>query len=461
MALFAPDKPRTRGEGLQPGSSSLLRVLGLGFGVAVVVGGVVGQGILRTPGIVAAGLEHPGLILLAWVVAGLLTMVDACSIAELGAADPRTGGPFAYVRLAFGRAAGFLAGWIDWLAQTATAAFIAVVFGECLHRLGLLRDVGDGVVAAGLLAALTAFHLLGTLIGGWSQNVGSALKALALLALVAVFFAARAQNGGHAVAAGPIGAAAVITALRAIYATYGSWNAPAYFGEEVQDPGRNLPRALLMGLALVMVIYTLVNAALLHVLGPAGMAKSSLPVADAAQLAIGANGAWLVTLAALFIVLTVENTQLMFTPRVLYSMAKDKLLPARLTGTLASGVPAASLVLTALVAVALASSGAYERLLAIYAPLSTLTNALVNLAAIRMRLADPQRPRPFRMPLFPVPAIVALLVNGSLTVFFVAQDFASARYAVLLVLSGIPLLLWASRKASGKSGGPDAALTSR
>ena len=434
---------------------SLLRILGLGFGIAIVVGGTVGQGILRTPGIVAGSLHDGHLILAMWAAGGLVSLIDSLSISELAASVPASGGPYAFVRQAFGPFVGTLAGWIDWLAQTATASFIAIVFGECLHRLGLLAAVPNGLVAGALLALLSLFHLGGTHRSGLSQQVGSAVKGTILLAITVALFTAARAHAAPLVAA-PVGAVAVVAAFRAVYATYGGWNTAAYFCEEVRDPGRSVPRAILGGLVIVTLLYMLVNAALLHVLPLAAFGASTLPVADSARIALGANGYLLVAATAAIVVLTVENTQLMFTPRVLHGMARDGLVPAGLARVSSTGVPSVALLATTALAVVLVSSGAYDRLLAIYAPLSTATNALVNLAAIRMRRKRPELRRPFRMPLFPLPAVAALLVNTALTAMFIASDFADARYALLLAAPAIPLYYLRRRRAAA-----DAALTTR
>jgi APA family basic amino acid/polyamine antiporter len=423
----------------------LLRILGIGFGLAVVLGGVIGQGILRTPGIVAGALGDYQLILLVWMLAGLLTMIDALSICELSASIPVSGGPYAFVKRAFGRLAGFVTGWTDWLAQTATASFIAVVFGECLARLGVHLTGSPGTDGIVLILLLILFHFLGTRSSGVSQQIGSAIKALILVGLTILLFRSNPAPAPEA-ASVPLTLIGVIAAFRAVYATYGGWNAAAYFSEEVRDPGRSLPRAILGGIAIVTVIYVIVNAALLHVLPPVLAAQSSLPVADAASVVLGQNGGWAVALVATIIVLTVENTQLMFTPRILHGMARDHVVPPVLSAVSRTGVPMAALGATGLLAIALTSSGAYNVLLAIYAPLSVTTNAFVNLAAIRMRTKEPDLPRPFRMPLFPLPSLIALAINLSLAIAFLASDFGNTKYALLLLISGLPIYWWCTRR---------------
>jgi APA family basic amino acid/polyamine antiporter len=362
---------------------------------------------------------------------------------ELGASIPVSGGPYAFCRRAFGPLVGFLTGWIDWVAQTATASFIAIVFAECIHRLSYLHQIPLSLIAIAMIGSLTVLHLLGTRTGGWSQSIGSAIKAMILIVIVCALFHAAGQEA--LTFERPTSIFAAFIALRAIYATYGGWNSAAYFCEEVNNPGRSLPRAIFTGLAVVTILYVLFNAALLHVLSPAALANSTLPVADAASLVFGPRGAWLVVATAAIIVVTVGNTQLMYAPRILHSMARDGFMPASIAFVSRTGVPAASLLLTALVAITLASTGVYERLIAIYAPLSLATNALVNLAALRMRAKYPQLERPFRMPLFPLPSLLALSINVALATGFIVQDFTNARLSLLLLLPAIPIFLWSRR----------------
>src|SRR5215472_13183518 len=158
----------------------LLRIFGLGFGLAVVIGGVIGSGILRNPSVVAAGFLDPTWIILAWLAGGLFVAVDAMPTVELGAAIPQSGGPYPLAVRAIGPFAGFFVGWADWLQLIFSTGFIAVAFGEQVQRL---------VLACG------ALNFIGAKVGGMSQNIGSALKALGLVVIVAVLFLAHGKSG--------------------------------------------------------------------------------------------------------------------------------------------------------------------------------------------------------------------------------------------------------------------------
>ena len=166
----------TEPQAAQPDRGHLLRVLGVTFGVAVVVGGVIGQGILRTPGVVAEGVQNPTIIIALWCVAGLVAWIDAMSTVELAASIRKTGGPYIFARRAFGSLTGLAVGVCDWLGNMGGIAFIAVVFGEYLHRLGVATSVPIGVLALLIVVVVGSVQWLGTKVGGRSQEIGSAVQ---------------------------------------------------------------------------------------------------------------------------------------------------------------------------------------------------------------------------------------------------------------------------------------------
>lgn len=219
---------------------NLLRVLGVIFGVAVVVGGMVGQGILRTPGIVANVVRSPALILLLWIVGGGLAAISAFAYVELGTALPSAGGPYDFVRRAFGPLAGIVAGWGQWFVLVTTEAFLAIVVAEFLHRVGVWPEVGSSVLAVGVLALFWLLNWTGTRTSAGSQVAFSALKGAALIALVILLFA---QPTAHQLPATgeAIGLAGIVVAMRAIINTYDGWQEIVLFGEEVERPERTLP----------------------------------------------------------------------------------------------------------------------------------------------------------------------------------------------------------------------------
>jgi APA family basic amino acid/polyamine antiporter len=408
----------------------LLRVLGLAFGVAVVVGGTIGQGIFRTPGIVAAHAHAPLLMLGLWALGGVLVAIDACAMVELSASVRQAGGPYVYVGRAFGRVARSVAGWADWLLWILVTAFISVVFSEYIHELGVARGVPGGVLAAGLIAACWAVNLGGARSSGATQTLFSAIKGAMLVGLIVALFAWRGGTGGEVVA-GPmmagsaptaaVGVLALIGAMRAIVNTYSGWWTSSYFNEEVKRP-RDLVRATFGGIMGVTAIYVLVNAALLHVLSPAEMAATKLPAAAAATRALGPAGGTVMTAIAIFSVVAICNLVMMLVSRIGYGMARDRVLPRALTQVSSGGTPQVAMSVAAALAIVAALSGTYETLIAITVPLTVAIIGAVDLAAIRVRRSEPELERPFRMPLFPLPALVGFTLNAGLVAAMAVED---------------------------------------
>lgn len=423
-------------------TGELLRILGLVFGLAVVVGGIVGQGIMRTPGIVAGAVPDATWIMALWALGGIIILIDACATVELGASIPRAGGPYVFADRAFGHVAGTMLGWADWLNWMLAIAYISVVFAEYAHRLGIGTILPQGALAVLLIAAVTTINWLGTRACGASQVIGSAIKGFGLLTLVALLWLM--PGGSHPAASANPTVAPVLTvaafavAIRAIAITYGGWASCVYFCEELDKPERNIARATFGGIALVMMLYLGVNAALLHVLTPAQIAASKLPVADAAAAVLGPMSGTIITLLAIFSVVAICNLFVMSSSRIGFAMARNGVLPAFLTRVSPSGSPRIALLTTAGIAAALASSGGYERLIAIGAPFTIGISAVSNIVAIRMRLREPGLPRPFRMPLFPLPAVIGFSINAVLvTAVFYEDPFDSSLGVGLVVLIGI------------------------
>lgn len=422
----------------------LLRVLGAAFGVAVVVGGTVGQGILRTPGIVAESVQTPLLVLALWAFGGAFAWIDSMSTVELAASIRKTGGPFTFARRAYGALPGLATGIADWLGNLGAIAFVAVVFGEYLHRLGLFTDLPVSLLAAGLIVAVGAIHWFGTKVGGRSQEVGSAVKAALFAVLIlALMFAPKGApvttdlSPGAAVA---LSLSGVILAMRAIVGTYQGWNGAAYFCEEMRDPRRDIAKATFTGIAVVTGIYLLVNIALLSVLTPQEMAGSNLVAADAAARVFGDAADHVVTAVSLISVVTLVNAMVMVFPRVLFAIARDSRLPV-LSEVSRNGTPKTALVVTVVVAGLLAMVGVYETLLAFSVSILSLMGVAVNVAAIVLRRREPDLERPWKMPLFPLPALLAATVNLAFFVAFMREDLATSLKAFAL-LAGVTLLAW-------------------
>ncbi len=435
------------------GTDRLQSILGVGFGLAGAVGGTIGAGILRTPGLVAGQLGNPGLITLAWSLGGLYALLGALCVAELGTSLPVAGGWYVYSRRAFGDAAGLAVGWVDWVGHCTGVAWVAITVGEYGRALLPALPLSPTALSLLAIALFTAIQLLGVRAGSGSQQLLSLAKAIAFLALVAACFLLGGREPSSAELASPAATAppalgvALALALQPVVSTYDGWHSPIYFAEEFERPQEHLPRSLLGGVLAVTIIYVLVNLALLHVLPQAELARSALPAADAAARLFGGAGGQVITALALLSVLGLINASIMSAPRVLYGLARDGLMPlgAALTRINAGGTPLAGLLLTSAVTALLVLSGDFETLLSIAAILyvALYLSGFVSLLVLRQR--EPDLERPFGA--WGQPWIALLLVAGSLAFLIGAALGDPLHCLAALGLAALALPLGALRGA--------------
>src|SRR5215813_10802523 len=239
-------------------SGRLRRILGLGFGLAVIVGSTIGVGILRAPGGVAAELQAPASILAVWVVGGLYTLVGSICLAELGTMAPQAGGYYVYAHRAFGDGAGFAVGWTDWITYCAVLGYVSIAIGEFTALLVPPLGGYEKAVAILALAALAALQLAGLRVSSRFQEITTVVKcgAFLIVVLAAMLFAPGIPSGS-ASASQPPSLAGLIVALQSVVITYGGWQSAMYFSEEDRDPERTLPRSMIGGVASVIVVYLL------------------------------------------------------------------------------------------------------------------------------------------------------------------------------------------------------------
>lgn len=430
----------------------LLRIFGIGFGLAAVVGGVVGQGILRSPGIVAQASADPLVIAGLWIMGALITMLSALAYAELGAAIPRAGGGFAFVTRAMGEKTGVLVGLALVVELVTVLAMLCFVVGEFLFRLG----IGEGKVGSGALgmAALALFALInasGTRTSGVVQIALASLKGVVLLGLVIALF------GGPQVAtpAQPpellrTGWLALGTAIMLIMNTFAGWQNVVFYGEEMRDPGRQLPRALFGGILATGLIYLLVNLAMLHVMTPDQMAGSVFVAADAVGIVFGDAADTMLTAFGVLSVGAIANFMLLTGTRSVFALGRARVLPEAFSAVDRRGTPFNALVLVTITAGLLILTGSYIALASMAITISQLSIVLVTTCVFILRSRKPDLVRPFKAPVYPFSVVLALAINAVLLVIFIAQGpwYALSGIGLLVVLWAVAVLSMAFRGMS-------------
>lgn len=420
---------------------SLLPVLGLLFGIAVSIGSTLGVGILRQPGPVASYLREPRLIMFMWFAGAVYAALGAANVSELATMLPREGGFYVYARAALGEHAGFAVAWSDFLANVAPAAYAAMAAVEFLERLiPAIRPIAP-IVAAAPILAFAAMQWFGVRLSARVQQAASAIAALALIGLVVGCFTVHRPLGAPPLPPAPTVSflGAMVLAIQSIVVTYDGWYAPIYFAEETHHPTRHIPRAMFGGLAVVAVIYILLNAAFLRALGTAGLAASKFAAADAARLIFGRASEIVISLVGVVILLTLLNTVLMDATRVLFAVSRDGLFWRGASLVAANGTPRPALAVATLVAVGMVVSGTVDHLIAIAGFLYVANYCSGYISLIVLRRTKPDLPRPFRVPGYPVLTLLILAGSAAFLVGAIVSDPRNSVYALLLLAAGLPL----------------------
>lgn len=427
----------------------LARSLGLWASIGVVIGITIGSGIFRTPGVIAGRVPDPPLMLAVWVLGGLLAVCGALSVAELAAALPQTGGLYVYLREGWGRLVAFLFGWAELtLIRASSVGAVATVFAEYL-----LRSLGfDPAIYAAAVHYLAA----GAIVFAVVVNVRSVRQAAALVgtatvakygALVVLVCAACLLGGvrggslmhflpsGADVPAGAFG-----LALISVLWAYDGFMDLSFAGGEVKDPQRNLPRALILGVLAIIVIYLLTNAAYLLVVPIHEMARSPLIAADTMLALVGVVGVAFVSLVVMISTFGTLNAIMLSQPRIFFAMADDGLLfriIARVHPRFST--PHVAIVLTGALGVAFVLTRTFEQLADTFVLAIWPFYALSVAAVYQLRWRRPNLERPYRVVGYPVTPLV--FIAGALYLIANAllnePRWTGVVFAIILV--GVPV----------------------
>ncbi len=432
----------------------LVRDLNLAHALAINAGTMIGTGIFIVPQSIAASVSTSGAILTVWIVASVLALLGAFTYAELGAALPKAGGDYVYIRDAFGRRAGFLFGWTQLLVArsgsiAALAAGVAIQLGEFLP----LGNWGGKLAALAAIALLTGINVTGVRSGGNVQVLFTILKIGALLALIALAFTSDAGSAANfsplfspGLELGFIGlfGLALVDALWA----YDGWNDVNLTAGEIKDPKRNVPRAMLGSIGLVMLVYLLANLAYLYVLPAASQAASQRVAADVARAVLGDFGARFINLAILLSMFGALNGSILSGARIFYAMAEDGLFFRKFASVHPRFfTPAVALVGQALWAGLLIGFAVYRQLTTYVVFASWVFYSLSSLALIRLRRTRPELERPYRSWGYPYSQILFVIAATGIILNTLWVSPRESFIGLAIIALGIPVFwLWESRR---------------
>ena len=437
--------------------TELARKLGLTESFSIVFGRIIGSGIFRTPGaimLVISGLV--GMFFSAWIIGGIVTLLGALCYAELVAMMPRSGGPYNYLKTAYGPLWAFLRGWaMFFVSETASIAVVSLVFAE--YGNGLFEyfygykypRIAEFFISLGVVWTLTGVNCFGVRLSGIFQNIFGLLKLLVLFSIPLLSFTV---GGNIANFSGPFfpdsfdwkSIAAMGAALRLSFFAYSGWEGATYVAEEVKNPRRNLPLSILIGIGGVMIMYLLVNAAYLYQLSPAAMIEAKKSIASRTMtLIIGGAGGAVVAGAVMLSVFGNVSTQILAKGRTWFSMARDGLFPAFLSKvhpvhkTPNNSMLAQACWAGVILLVATYAENAYEIIIDFFFFTSRTFEISTFAAVLVIRKKFPDVHRPFRVPFLPLVASLVIGVQLILMLIALIDSPAPSLMGVTLTATGL------------------------
>lgn len=478
--------------------ADLVPSLGLFTATMLVAGGVIGSGIFRKPGVMAAEVGSPEVLLGVWLLAGIITLFGALTNAEIASAIPETGGQYVFFERIYGPFFAFLYGWgVFVVIQTGSIAAVCYVFAEhaaqlmpfpdlpeattsftlqvpLIGSITPLKDFSVKYVAAAVIAGLTLVNYLGVRFGGVVQNIVTLAKVAAMLLLVTLVLlppnvGSPANLTADSVVIRPMGLAwwaAIAAALQGAFWAYDGWNKITYIAGEVKQPQRNLPRSLILGMLLVTALYLLMNLAYAYVLPIDDMAKSKLVAAQVAEVCVPGGGRW-VALAVMLSTFGAANAIILASARVYFSMARHNVFPSFLGRVHPRfHTPGPSLLVQGFWSILLLFSGTFDTLTDTLIFVSWIFYAAGACGVFILRRREPNLPRPYRVPGYPLIPAVFILFATVYLVLSAYNDVTSYQravaqgnpaminsvFGVALVLAGTPIYLLYRRRKPRSSG---------
>lgn len=423
--------------------------------VAIIVGIVVGAGIFRTPSLVAANAGSTEVALLAWVAGGVISLLGALCYAELATAYPHAGGDYHYLTRAFGLRLSFLFAWARMsVIQTGSIALLAFVFGDYATQVFSFGDYSSSIYAVLVVVALTGLNIIGVHQGTRTQNLLTVIEVCGVLLVIVVGLAfaapapteALANSSSQSAPQASLGLVMVFVLL-----TYGGWNEAAYVSAELHDARRNMVRALLWSILIITLLYVLVNWAYLHALGLEGTAKSQTVAADVMRGVFGERGARAISVLIAISALTSANATVFTGARTSYALGGDFPLFAFLgRWSERAKVPVNALLVQGLVALLLVLLGSwtrkgFETIVEYTAPVFWLFFLLTGVSLFILRSREPETPRPFRVPLYPLVPLLFCLTSLYLLYSSLAYTGVGAFVGLAVLAAGA--LLWGLTRA--------------
>lgn len=436
-------------------TKELKKTLGFSTAISTVIGVVIGSGVFFKPqAVYSATNGAPGLGIIAWIIGGLLTIAGGLTAAEISASIPKTGGMMVYIEEIYGKRLGFLAGWMQTvLFFPGTAAALAVIFAQQTAELLGLSASNMSIVlpiSLGIILLLALLNTIGSSLGGSIQTIATVCKMVPLVLIILFGFI----KGNHTPIFTPLTGPEVTplsvlgTVLISTLFAYDGWINVGTLAGEMKNPGKDLPKAIVGGLSIVMAVYLLINIAYLWVIPASELAAVTSPATLVAMKLFGPIGGKIITVGILISVFGTLNGYLLTGPRIPYALAKSKSIPAYklLSKVNKGGSPYNAIWLVAILASIYALSGQFNLLSNLTTFAIWFFYVLTFIGVLKLRKVRPDLNRPYKVPLYPIIPIFAIL--GGLFVI-IAQIFTSPFISlggIIITLMGLPIYSYMKRK---------------
>ena len=425
------------------------RILGTGFSLAITVGGIIGLGILYTPGVIAEVTADPSMYMLLWIVGGLFALLTANVVAELVGMTPRSGGSYALVRRAYGPFPGFVMGWVDYLCYVAEIALKAVAVTEFARQLIPATAPWSTHIAIAISTVFALLQLRSVSLSAKIQEFAATLMALIIVAFtIVLLFGKSAVTDAASVPAvsGSIQAWSLV--IVAIIYTYDGWSGAAYFSGEIEGGSKVAARACIKSVLFIIPLYLLLAGALAWKVPLASIAGSELALADALRIVISPEAAATVLVAAIILQLAHQNLLYMSSPRVLQEMAVDGLAMKQAAVSSEGGNPVFGVFVTWLPSIALILIGGFNFLLHLTIFFYMFIYVVLICGVIFLRSRQPDADRPFRAWAHPWSTYLCLVVWLMIGLYDAYAEMTYTAYGVVLIAACWPVYLYLTR--SGK-----------
>ncbi|KAA8674704.1 APC family permease [Clostridium sp. HV4-5-A1G] len=426
--------------------SSLKKEIGLIPAVSLVIGMVIGSGVFFKSHAIFNATGAPGLGIIAWILGGILSIAGGLTVAELSAAIPKTGGMIVYLEEAYGKIWGFLLGWVQTVIfYPATIAALAIIFSTQVINLTGISGGMLNIIAIITAVFLFAMNCLGSKTGAYIQTVSTICK---LIPLVAIIIVGLVKGGGGTVNLLPIAAAdhpvvsGLGSALIATMFAYDGWISVGVIAGEMKNPSKDLPKAIIGGLSLVMAVYLLINIAYLFVLPSSALAATETPAADVAKIIFGTNGGKIITIGILISVFGTLNGNILTCMRIPYKLATEGTLPgsawlSRLHPTFKTPVNAG--ILEIIVSIIYIFSGKFDQLTDLTIFVIFIFYILTFYSVFILRKKQPDLYRPYKVPMYPIIPAVAIIGGLYILINTIITQPMNAGIGLVLTLIGLPV----------------------